>query len=147
MTSKARRKPKRTWLMPQELEVWYVLPALRREIAMLMIEKGRPQKNIAKMLGVTEAAVSQYKLPRSKRSRGDQITIPKDLHHELEKSVDIMLEAWDKLEDKENIYEDMTHEINRLIKVLRDAGVMCEIHREHCVHVADDCQACKDGAR
>lgn len=136
--------------MPQELEVWYVLPAIRREIAMKMIERGRPQKNIAKMLGVTEAAVSQYKLPRSKRSRGDQIEIPDEVQPEIDKSVDKILDTWDKVENEEErskIYENMTHEINRIIKVLRDKGIMCDIHREHCVHVPEDCRACKDGVK
>ncbi len=47
-------------LQPQEIEVWYVLPALRREMAASLIAMGKNQKQVAKLLGVTEAAVSQY---------------------------------------------------------------------------------------
>jgi predicted transcriptional regulator len=81
----------RKWLMPQEVEVWYVIPSIRRELALTMIEKGRTQKSIAKMLGVTEPAVTQYKLSRGKdssRSRGDRVDIPEKFQPEIEKSAD-----------------------------------------------------------
>ncbi len=45
---------------PQEIEVWYILPAIRRELAAAMSSKGLQQKEIAAIMGVTEAAVSQY---------------------------------------------------------------------------------------
>lgn len=47
-------------LQPQEIEVFYVLPAVRREIAIVMKAEGKSQKEIAVLLGVTEPAVSQY---------------------------------------------------------------------------------------
>src|SRR5574341_1255670 len=47
-------------LQPQEIEVFYVLPAVRRELATCMKSAGKPQKEIAMLLGVTEPAVSQY---------------------------------------------------------------------------------------
>ena len=47
-------------LMPQEIEVWYIIPAVRRELAKSMVKIGLKQKQIAVTLGITEAAVSQY---------------------------------------------------------------------------------------
>lgn len=47
-------------IQPQELEVWYLLPAIRKELAKAMKEKGATQKVIAEALQVTPAAVSQY---------------------------------------------------------------------------------------
>jgi len=46
--------------MPQEIEVWYIIPAIRRELAKSMKKLGIKQKKIAEILGVTNAAVSQY---------------------------------------------------------------------------------------
>jgi predicted transcriptional regulator len=47
--------------IPCEIIVWHVLPAIRRELARIMIEKhGLTQKDTAKKLGLTEAAVSRY---------------------------------------------------------------------------------------
>ncbi|MFH1650153.1 MAG: hypothetical protein ABIA93_06390 [Candidatus Woesearchaeota archaeon] len=44
----------------QEIEVWFVLPALRRELALELKKGGLKQRDIAGLLGLTEAAVSQY---------------------------------------------------------------------------------------
>ncbi|MEM4240324.1 MAG: hypothetical protein QXM31_03710 [Candidatus Woesearchaeota archaeon] len=69
-------------LHPQELEVFYILPALRRELAKAMKKLGRSQKEIAGNLGVTEAAVSQY--IHQKRATGVDFT--KDLQKEIKES-------------------------------------------------------------
>ena len=45
-------------LLPQELETCYILPALRKEFADVLRSKHKmKQKDIAKILGVTEAAI------------------------------------------------------------------------------------------
>ena len=45
---------------PQEIEVWYIIPSIRREIAKEMKKLGVSQVKISKTLGLTNAAVSQY---------------------------------------------------------------------------------------
>lgn len=46
---------------PCELIIWYVLPAIRRELARSMIEDfGLTQRAAANKLGLTDAAISQY---------------------------------------------------------------------------------------
>lgn len=47
-------------LQPQEIEVYYILPALRSELAKAMKQQGKSQKAIAELFGVSEPAVSQY---------------------------------------------------------------------------------------
>ncbi|HIH66091.1 MAG TPA: transcriptional regulator, partial [Nanoarchaeota archaeon] len=47
-------------LHPQELEVFYFIPAIRKELSVQMKKKGKGQREIANLLGITEAAVSQY---------------------------------------------------------------------------------------
>ena len=144
---KKKQLKRRTFLMPQELEVWYVLPSLRREIARLMIKKRVPQKDIAAILGVTEPAVTQYKLAKSKRSRGDVIEIPDSFMPEIEKSVDVMIQAWQGRQPDTYVYQAMTKEVNRLIRALRDVGIMCDVHRGQCEEVEEECKACKNGGR
>ena len=39
--------------MPQEIEVWYIIPALRRELAKQMVEAGLTQKKIADLMGIS----------------------------------------------------------------------------------------------
>lgn len=133
--------------MPQEIVVWYILPAIRRELALIMIARGIPQKHIARMLGVTEPAVTQYKLRRSdspKRSRGDQIEIPEELHDELERAADRIIAEWESKDNLEDIYETMTREFNRLLKLFKEKGILCDAHRNHTEMVKDECHACKE---
>ncbi len=148
---------RRTWMMPQEVEVWYVLPAIRRELARVMKTKvvqrigedGKKrehkitQKEIAQMLGVTEPAITQYLLKnKGVRSRGDQVEIPKKFMLEFDTSADAMIEAFEKHLGNDDLYEVMTREINRIIKIMRDDGAMCDIHRQFSAHVKDKCSAC-----
>ncbi len=156
-TTEKKQTKRRTWMMPQEVEVWYVLPALRREFAMMMKTKTVPrvgedgkkkehkitQKEIAKMLGVTEPAITQYLLKKKgRRSRGDQVSIPKKFIGELEKSADTMIEQYEKRGADDDMFEVMTREFNRMIRVIRDAGTMCDFHRQFSAHVKDKCSAC-----
>jgi predicted transcriptional regulator len=158
-SSKEKQVKRRTWMMPQEVEVWYVLPAIRRELAKVMKTKVVPrvnedggmidhkitQKEIARMLGVTEPAITQYLLKKKgQRSRGDQVVLPESILREIDKSADHMIAEYEKarMKDEEDIFEEMTGEINRIIRIMRDAGIMCDIHREFCAHVNDSCEAC-----
>ena len=46
---------------PCEIIVWYILPAIRKEIAKNLIEKhGITQRKTAEKLGITEATISRY---------------------------------------------------------------------------------------
>ena len=156
---KEKQVKRRTWMMPQEVEVWYVLPAIRRELAKVMKTKvvqradedgdmkdhKITQKEIARMLGVTEPAITQYLLrKKGQRSRGDQVDLPKEILTEIDRSADNMIEEYEKarMSDDQDIFQVMTKEINRIIRVMREAGVMCDIHREFCAHTDDPCDAC-----
>lgn len=110
-----------------------------------MVDHKITQKEIARMLGVTEPAITQYLLKKKgRRSRGDQVVIPDIILKEIDKSADIMIQEFEKArETDEEIFEDMTREINRIIKIMRDEGIMCDIHKEFCAHVEDPCDACE----
>ncbi len=156
---KEKQVKRRTWMMPQEVEVWYVLPAIRRELAKVMktkvvtrtnedgekVDHKVTQKEIARMLGVTEPAITQYLLKKKgQRSRGDQVSLPDHILKEIDKSADRMIADYEKVRllDTDDIFQTMTREINRIIRTMRDAGVMCDIHREFCAHTNDPCDAC-----
>ena len=47
-------------LMLQDVEVRYVIPSLRRELAIHLSKEKLKQKEIAELLEITPAAVSQY---------------------------------------------------------------------------------------
>lgn len=69
-------------MQPQELEVYYILPALRRELAKILKQNGKSQKEIAKMFGVTEPAVSQY----LHQKRGADVQFTPEFQHNITNS-------------------------------------------------------------
>lgn len=102
--------------MPQEIEVWYLLPAIRREFARIMIEKGVKQREISKKLGITEAAVSQYM--SSKRAKN--VRFSKTMIKEIGKSVEKVIKG-----------KDVIIEMQRICRLCRNDKTLCKIHRVH----------------
>ena len=45
---------------PCELVVWYVLPAIRSELAKSLLSLGMKQKDVSQLMDITQPAVSQY---------------------------------------------------------------------------------------
>ena len=103
-------------LHPQEIEAWYVLPAIRKGLAVAMKKEGLDQKKIACLLGVTEGAVSQY----INHKRGSDFEIKKELEKEFEYSAKVLV-------NEERL---IFAEVQKLLKLFWDNGVVCEIHKD-----------------
>ena len=116
--------------MPQEIEVWYIIPAIRRELAKSMIELGLTQKQVAKRMGITEAAVSQYL--SSKRAK--EVVFSNAVLDEIRKS------AKKITEDKSTIVPEMM----RLTKLTGVMQVMCGLHKKQDASLPKGCDICFD---
>ena len=116
-------------LMPQEVEVWYLIPALRREVAKILISKyNLSQKKVAETIGVTESAISQY----LNSKRGEELKFDK---HELSKISHYV----DKIvNDRGNMNKYMFN----LSQELRGCDSLCELHRKHDSCVSKNCDLC-----
>ena len=112
--------------MPQELEVWYIIPAIRREFAKSMVRKGLTQKKIAGKLGVTEAAVSQYM--RSKRAA--DIKFKDDVTREINVSVDSIIEGG-----------CVVKETQRICDLCKTNLTLCELHKKYGAP-SENCKVC-----
>ena len=69
-------------LYPQEVELHYILPALRRELTDELKAMGFEQKEIARLLKVSEPAISQY----VQNKRAQDVKFPKTMRVELKNS-------------------------------------------------------------
>ncbi len=117
--------------MPQEVEVWYLLPSLRKELARIFTEKHKlNQKETAKILGITESAVSQYL--KDKRARS--LNFSKVEVKEIESCADAILK--DRENAKKHFY--------KLSVKLRGSKSMCDLHRKHDSNLPFDCQMCRE---
>jgi len=111
----------------QEVEVWYVLPALRRELAKVFLAKGLPQKDVAEILGVSEPAVSQYlKSKRAKELIFDPVT-----KEEIKKSAERILSQ----------SSSPMQEIENLCTNFRERKCLCKIHKKFAA-LSQNCKIC-----
>ena len=116
-------------LTPQEIEVWYLIPALRKELAKIFInEYGLKQKKAAECLGITEAAISQY----LKSKRGSEIKFSDKALKEIKNS------AKDVIENK----EDVMKKIYDLCVSFKKSKVLCDFHRMMDKKVGKGCDVC-----
>jgi len=102
-------------VFPQELEVWYLLPAIRKRLALGLIKEGFSQKNIAELMHVTEATISQYK--KEKRASKDFLGTKYD--QEITNSIN-------KINQNHKLFYTEVMRLNTLIK---EAGMICELHK------------------
>lgn len=117
---------------PQEIEVWYILPSIRRELAKVMKKDyNLTQRNIANILGVTEAAISQYK--SSKRAKS--VDFSEEFKKEIETSVK-------KIVENKNV---VVYEIQKLCNLAKNKKFLCKIHAKFDKEVPVGCNLCFKG--
>lgn len=102
---------------PQEIEVWYILPAIRREIAKELINLGLKQKEIADILELTEPAVSQY----FKSKRAKDVRFDSKIKRKIK-------EAANRIYQKPGI---LFKEIQDICNLIRKDKLICEVHKKY----------------
>jgi len=105
-------------IFPQEIEVWYILPVIRRKIALKLVEEGIRQNKVADIMGITPAAVCQYK----KQKRAKEEIFDSEMEKELTDSV-------------KNIIKDnnaLAEEIIRLNNLMKKKGIVCKLYSKIC---------------
>lgn len=118
--------------MPQEIEVWYVLPAIRREIAKIMIDKyGLKQRESAKILGITESAISQY----LHEKRAAEVIFDK-------KTMQLIINSTRKIMKNHN---ELTRELYKLSDFIKRSELLCQIHRRYDANISKSCDICLQG--
>jgi hypothetical protein len=115
--------------LPQEIEIWYVIPALRRELAKVFIKDFKlSQKEAAQILKVTEAAISHY----FSSKRGSDIKFSKEEKNEIKKVASKILE------DKKN---SMRYIYGLSVK-FRRPEILCKIHKRKDRTIDPKCDMC-----
>lgn len=120
------------WLKsPCEIVIWYVLPSVRSELAKELIKLGLSQKEVAKKLGISEAAVSHY----IKGKRGKKIDLDKETRNGVKKLANEVASS-----DEDSNLVLKTCEI--CIKV-RKNELLCKLHKS-LESVPANCNICSE---
>ena len=106
---------KKTFLLPQEIETFYVIPTLRRYIALSLKAGGMKQKDIAALLQINSATISQY----ASSKRGHKIDFSGEIIAEIGR-------ATGRIKDRFTYVQ----EVQRLLQMIRRTNVLCLIHKQ-----------------
>lgn len=111
---------------PQEIEVWFILPGLRREFVMALKKQGMPQREIANILNMTEPAVSQYLNNKRGITRFNQTIIKK------------IAIAAEKIKKGQS---SLRQELQKMLKIIKDTKFICGVCHDH-LNTTEDCKVC-----
>lgn len=114
-------------LHPQEVEVFYILPAIRKELTTALKERGLQQKEIAKLLGVTEAAVSQYLSSK----RGNDVQFPAAITAQIKA-------AAPRITD----HATMIAEVQAILASAKHGRFICQMHEQVTENIPRGCNVC-----
>jgi predicted transcriptional regulator len=118
-------------LLPQEIEVRYLIPALRRELSKILSQNHNlKQKEVATLLGLTEAAISQY----IKEVRGQEMKFD-------EKELKIISDYAKKMIAQPEKSLDL---LFKLSVVMRGSTAMCGLHKSMDSDLPDKCTLCRE---
>jgi predicted transcriptional regulator len=123
-------------LLPCEVGVQKVLPAIRALMARTIVEKhGMKEKQVAELLGVSQSAISRY----ATKNRGNIIKIENvpEVQALIDKIIPLLLYG----------EPHQTTEILELLcqtcKVIREKGLMCEFCQNKTQKIAEICAFCR----
>lgn len=114
---------------PCELVVWYLLPAIRSEIVKELKKEQILQKDIAKHVGITPPAVSQYLSGK----RGGDMELPEEIMSKIR-------ELAKRIISEDMAPFDIMKSICPICIEARKMKLLCDIHRKIDEDVPDDCK-------
>jgi hypothetical protein len=115
---------------PCEMVVWYVIPAVRSELAKELLKLGMKQKEISKLLDITQPAVSQY--ISDKRGHGVKFN---------EEIQALVKEFAEDLSEGRATERDIVPRTCQICKMVKSEDIMCQLHKEK-DNIPFNCSAC-----
>ena len=110
-------------LLPSEIESKLLIPAVRADIIKrVVIEKGLKEEEVVRMLGITQAAVSNY----LRGTRGDNELISKLMS--LSEIMSMIKEIGDD-------FQPIGHILQKHYRNLSHCAIICDIHLSFAMHI------------
>lgn len=113
-------------IQPQEVEVFYILPAIRSRMASALKGQGMKQKDIAGLLCVQESTISQYMTSK----RAADVKFNGLIDKEIAASVG-------RIKTK----EDLVRETQKILELARKEKILCNVHKA-VADVQHNCEVC-----
>ena len=102
-------------IQPQDIEVFYIMPTLRKELALELKRSGLNQNKIADLLHIKKSTVSQY----INNKRGSKVSFSNNIKKEISSSA-------------HEIHDTLTliRETQKILRSIRHSGELCRIHKQ-----------------
>lgn len=114
------------YLLPQEVEVWYIIPAVRKELAKELTGKYEFSfEKAGRALGISKAAVSQY----LSNKRANKIKLNKETIKEISKSAKIISKNT----------KAALGEMQRILNYMKENRCSCDVCKQYNKDVLDYC--------
>lgn len=114
------------YMLPQEIEVWYIIPAVRKELArVLTSEYAFSYEKAGLALGISKAAVSQY----LSNKRANKIVLDVKTKKEIAVSASRIAE---------NV-KVTVGEIQRILKFMKENRCSCNVCKKYNKEVLEYC--------
>lgn len=114
-------------ILPQEIEVWYIIPAIRREFAKCLIKDfDASYEKVGQILGISKAAVSQY----MNGKRAAKIVLNGKVHEQIDKSCEKLIKG----------KSDSVVEIQKILEFIKNKKVPCEVCKKLKEAMLSDCK-------
>lgn len=114
--------------LPQEIEVWYIIPAIRKELSRILTsEYGMTFEEAGKLLGITKAAVSQY----LSNKRASKFKLTPEMKKEIVKSAKVISKNGDRA----------VWEIQRVLKAVKDRKCSCKACKKYNPGISKICKS------
>jgi len=114
------------YLLPQEIEVWYIIPAIRKELARLLTgAHGLSYEKAGVILGVSKAAVSQY----LSNKRANKVKLNSVTKKEIVKTAKVLVDN-PKL---------AISEMQRILRFMKENKCSCDVCKKYNKDVLNFC--------
>lgn len=119
-------------ILPDEIVAKAIIPALRAMIAKELIEKyGLTQQSVAKLLNVSQAAISNYM--RGVRGIVVNLEQDKDIQSIVSKIADMLVNNKDP--------KEIVSMFNMAIRIITVRGILCSVHKKF-EPIFENCDIC-----
>lgn len=115
---------------PCEIVLWYVIPAIRSELAKDLLKLGMKQKDISELMDITQPAVSQYITDK----RGSGIKLSEPIRETIS---DFATQLYEGKAKK----VDIVNKTCAICKQIQTEDVLDQLGIEN-KDLSDDCKAC-----
>jgi len=104
--------------LPQEIEVWYIIPAIRKELAKLFVKTHQlSYEKAGAILGISKAAISQY----ISNKRATKFKLPEAIKKEVAKSAKKLIKQPNQA----------PMEIEKILKIIRSKRCSCDLCKKY----------------